>query len=353
MRRTRAGSTWSPRSAAVFIALFVGGAFAACSSSSSDGDTTPDAAPPRDSSTMQDTGTDAHDASDAKVQDAPSDAPRVDAADGSITDAGQDTSTTDSGLPPAASLWAGPALPAFDMATVTHVRQVRATGQTKANRLAVVAKFGDSITASTSFFYDVGDGKAVLGDYGALQGTIDAIRAVDVGDGKNSFNRVSTGAVGGWYASDALRPTDHVKGEVTALRPGYAIVEFGTNNDGNPSVLATDLNTIIDEIEAEGTVAVISTIPDRMDYEGAGGNIRSMNVQIRNIASTRHLPMIDLFAGLAGLPQAGLGPDKIHPSVGANGTSGNFTSAYITVYGYNVRNLTAIQMLDRLRALPQ
>ncbi|WP_394832220.1 SGNH/GDSL hydrolase family protein [Pendulispora rubella] len=354
MRRIRTGSTWSPRSAAVFIALFVGGAFAACSSSSSDGDPTPDAATPRDTSTpKQDTGTDAQDsATDAKVQDAPSDGPRADAADGSITDAGKDTSTTDSGLPPAASLWAGPALPAFDMATVTHVRQVRATGQTKSNRLAVVAKFGDSITAQAGFFYDVGDGNTVFGSYTALQGTIDAIRAVTVGDGKNSFNRVSTGATGGWKSGDVLSPTNHVEGEVSALRPGYAIVMFGTN-DGNATTFATNMNTIVDQLEAEGVVAIVSTIPDRTDYDGAEQVVRAMSEKVRTMAAQRHLPMIDLFAGLSTLPSSGLGPDEIHPSMGASGTTANFTADYITVYGYNVRNLTAIQMLDRLRALPQ
>ena len=325
---------------------------AACSSSSSDGDPMPDAATPQDTSTpKQDTGTDANGGVDANTHDAPSDA-RAD-ADGSIADAGKDTSTQDSGLPPAASLWAGPALPAFDMATVTHVRQVRATGQTKGNRLAVVAKFGDSITASTSFLCDVGDGTFTLGNYAALTTTIEAVRAVTFTDAKNSFNHASSGAVGGWRAGDALRPTDHVKGEIGALRPGYAIVMFGTNNDGTATTLATDLNTILDEIEAEGTVAVVSTIPDRTDWDGAGTIVRSINTQIRSIATQRHLPLIDLFVALSTLPSAGLGPDNVHPSQAGAGTSGNFTDAYITVYGYNVRNLTAIQMLDRLHALPQ
>ncbi|WP_394822175.1 SGNH/GDSL hydrolase family protein [Pendulispora albinea] len=335
-----------------FLVVAAAGFFGACSSSS---DVHPPADGPGSGDGAADRNQPARDGASGSIGDRPDgDVGLEDASN--PADAGPDTSVPpppgDAGLPPAASLWASPALPAFDAETVAHVRQVRALGQTKSNRPEVVGKLGDSITASSSFFYDVGNNAYALGNYAALGPTIEAIRAVPVGGGKNAFNRDSLAAKGGWTSGDVLAGTpSYVQREVAAIRPGYAIVMFGTN-DGNAATLATNMNRIVDQLESEGVVAVVSTIPDRTDYADAGTLIRAINTQVRSITAQRHVPLIDLFAALGALPNVGLGPDGVHPSVAAPGTSGYFNDSDLQ-YGYNVRNLTAIQMLDRLRALPQ
>ncbi|MBP6835339.1 MAG: hypothetical protein KA978_31430, partial [Deltaproteobacteria bacterium] len=67
-----------------------------------------------------------------------------------------------------------------------------------------------------------------------------------------------------------------------------------------------------------------------------------------------HVPLLDYWAALQTLPSHGVSPDRIHPSVYVTG--GSTEPAYFTEaglrYGYNMRNLTAIQMLDRMRRLP-
>jgi len=330
---------------------------AACTSSSSPDTTSPtDPNTPRDASPLDsNTGSFGNGGNgtsgDASGTDGPdATPPRLDAAPPS--DAGTDASSPppDAGPPPAASLWASDVLPAFDMATVSHVRDVRAAGRTKGNHPDVIAKFGDSITASTNFLSDIGNGSYSLGSYSALSETIASIRNATLSDGKNSFNHVSSGAVGGWTSTDALGPPSAIEAEVSAIRPAYAIVMFGTN-DRSANELATDLNEIVNQLEGQGTVAILSTVPDRVDYSGADALIRAINDQVRALTSRRHLPLIDLFVALAPLPDLGIGPDGVHPSVQSTGTSGDFTNAGLQ-YGYNTRNLTAIQMFDRLLELP-
>lgn len=284
----------------------------------------------------------------------PGDAPFEDGAppiaDGGSEAAPPDPPDTGPGGNHAASLWESPALPALDAATVAHVREIRAVGVTRGNRAAVIAKLGDSITATPNFLTDIGNGNFTLGAYSALSGTIQAVRGVTLSDGKNAFNRTSTGAKGGWTSGNVLGPPSAVEAEITSIRPAYAIVMFGTN-DGNSATLYTNLNTIVDQLEAEGTVPILSTIPRRVDYASAGEVVAKMNNSVKATASERHLPLIDLFTALAPLPNFGISSDKVHPSVEGPGTSGDFTADGLE-YGYNMRNLTALQMLDRLRALP-
>jgi lysophospholipase L1-like esterase len=265
-----------------------------------------------------------------------------------VTDSRVDPPDT-SGNDDAARLWASAVLPAFDAATVAHLRDVRALGASRGNRDVVLAKMGDSITASTNFLCDLGDGRYSLGGYAALSATVQAFSATALAGGKNSFNRYSSAATGGWTSADVLGPPSEVENEVDTIHPAYAIVMFGTN-DASAQKLGTNMNAIIGQLEAEGTVAVLSTIPTRSDYSGAAELTHAINDTVRSIAGTRHLPLIDLQLALDPLPNGGLGADKVHPSVAGTGTAGDFSTSGLQ-YGYNVRNLTALQMLDRMRAI--
>ena len=70
------------------------------------------------------------------------------------------------------------------------------------------------------------------------------------------------------------------------------------------------------------------------------------------MANERRLPLLEFWAALQGLPHQGIDPDNVHPSVYTTG-SGNASAAVFTDaalrFGYNVRNLTALLMLERLR----
>ena len=248
-------------------------------------------------------------------------------------------------------------LPAFDSATESHVRDIVARGVARGNRREVFAKIGDSITESQSFLFDCGYGWANLGAYSDLADTVHYYSTTAIGD-RNSFNRASVCAVAGWTAAAALEgyPDAPLTRELEATRPMWAIVMYGTND-----LQVTDIGTytmnlsrVLDVIEQYDVVPVMSTIPPRADGEPYNSRASRFSDVVRSLAATRHLPLIDYNLALQPLPSYGLSPDGIHPNTYVDPTDSetdacDFTSAGLR-FGYNMRGLTAIQMLARLRA---
>ena len=63
------------------------------------------------------------------------------------------------------------------------------------------------------------------------------------------------------------------------------------------------------------------------------------------MAQQYSIPLWDYWAALQPVPNQGIGPDGIHPSVPADNQTANFTGDHLN-YGYTVRNLTALQVLN-------
>jgi lysophospholipase L1-like esterase len=250
-------------------------------------------------------------------------------------------------------------VPTFDAATIAHVREVRTRGVARGMRLNVFAKIGDSITESASFLSDIGFGWYELGSWTSLEPTVRYFSTQTITGSANSFNRASVCAMGGWVSQYALSgdPDSALRRELDATRPAYAMVMYGTNDLDRYStaVFRTNMERIVDIIEANGTVATISTIPDRLDRPDAGALVPMFNQTIRDIAAARHLPLMDYWAALQPLPRRGVDTDGIHPSpyvTASGGTAcGVLTTAGLRA-GYNMRNLVALVLLDRLRNLP-
>lgn len=247
-------------------------------------------------------------------------------------------------------------LPVLDSATVARIRAIRAAGAARGNRANVFAKIGDSITESGSFLFDIGEGWGEFGGYTGLEPTVAFFRAQSIGD-RNSFNRASVCATAGWTAARALEgdPSSPLRNELAATRPAYAVVMYGTNDIdmATPDALQTNLTRIAQIIEDNGTVPILSTIPDRTDRSAAGALALTMNQRIRAIASARHIPLMDFWAALQPLPSKGMDGDGIHPNVYRNNgdpQAGNFSTAGLR-FGYNTRNLVTVLALDRVRAV--
>jgi lysophospholipase L1-like esterase len=131
---------------------------------------------------------------------------------------------------------------------------------------------------------------------------------------------------------------------------------YGTNDmqRGTIDQYRANLGMVLDVIEARDVVPIMSTIPPRGDGEPYATLAVQFNEVVRDIASTRHLPLIDLYNALLPLPGEGLGTDGIHPNT-YNDPRDSYTDACDMSdaglqFGYNMRNLTALQMLQRLRA---
>jgi lysophospholipase L1-like esterase len=285
----------------------------------------------------------------------PADVPGDDA--GSLTDGSHPSSADVPSLPPPPP--AGEVLPAFDAATEANVRAIVERGRARGNRHQVVAKIGDSITESQSFLGDCGFGWYHLGTYAGLEPTIQYFRSEQLGDGRNALNRTSLSAVAGWTTADALGPggdASPVAQELDAIHPQWAIVMYGTNDLERLELATyqTNLRTIVELIQSRDVVAVLSTIPPRGDGEPFASRVAAYNDVVRAVAMGYHLPLIDYWVALTAAPNHGLGPDGVHPNLYYDGMEDELDGCEFTdpalQFGYNLRNLTALEMLTRLRA---
>jgi hypothetical protein len=246
--------------------------------------------------------------------------------------------------------------PSFSSTVIERMRLIYVVGQAKGNRADVFSKVGDSISASPSFLGPIGEGRYQLGDYGYLQPVIDLFSTTPARQG-NSFQNSSLAAGVGWAAWGVLDPqladaTLCVPGETPLAceyrltRPSFALIMFGTNDVGYRSAaeFEGDLRRIIEVSELSGVIPILSTIPERPD---TAQRVLEFNNVIRSLASARNAPLWDYHEALRGLPNEGLAWDNLHPSSPPEwfDDAADFR-AHNLVYGYVIRNLTALQMLD-------
>lgn len=217
-------------------------------------------------------------------------------------------------------------------------------------RADVFAKVGDSITVSTAFLHCfASQGATDLAGRSELEETLLAFRAGDAA-GSTPWDRTSASAGSGWNAGTLLAGAPSpLTSEIAALAPRFAVVMLGTNDVGfeNPVWYGENLSAVIDQLIAAGAVPVMSSIPPRDDNAGAGALVPLHDAIARGIAEARQIPFMDYRGALLPLPDHGLAPDGVHPNAFPGGAC-DLTGEGLQ-YGYNVRNLLALEGLDRAR----
>ncbi len=262
-----------------------------------------------------------------------------------VTDAvAATTNTTSSG---------GSAIPGVVPSVGSGARQIYLTGQRLGNRADVFSKVGDSITASSNFLYPIGYGGLQLGDYGYLQPVVDYFSRTTART-NNSFANDSIAARNGWTSGDLLDPN---RGEQTGcpgeapltceyrlVRPSVALIMIGTNDATggvSSAQFQANLQTIVQTTINLGIIPVLSTLPDN---NIAPDHIAEFNGIIVSVASGYNIPLWNYWQAMQGLPGRGISGDGVHPSTGP------FEAGILTgdglIYGYNMRNLTALMVLD-------
>ena len=236
-------------------------------------------------------------------------------------------------------------------------RQIYLRGQEMGNHSDVFSKVGDSITASDLFLDPIGHGSFYLGDYEHLGSVIRYFSQTPARD-HYSFANTSLAARGGWRAADVLNPARSTPGiclqnesplvcEYRVNKPAIALIMLGTND-----VAATDtasysasMNRIVLISIDMGVIPVLSTIPDQPGTPNAN-RIREFNLVIARIASSQGIPLWDYWRAMQRLPNSGMSSDNIHPSYNyISPRTAHFTEEDLR-YGYNMRNLTALIILD-------
>jgi hypothetical protein len=230
-------------------------------------------------------------------------------------------------------------------------------GKSLGNRPNVFSRVGDSITASPFFLTPIGQGQANLGQYVAtLSPVINYFSQANARAG-NSFANPPLSAGNGWGADRILEPgyayTDICGNEsplvceYKRVKPALALIMIGTNDSGgvDPAVYTANLRKIVQISIDMGVIPVISTIPPKRVDAWNNNRVDQWNTIIRNVAAEFSVPLWDYWYVLQNAPNFGISSDGIHPSAPANGATGSFTPENAG-FGYNVRNLTALQVLD-------
>jgi GDSL-like Lipase/Acylhydrolase family len=270
----------------------------------------------------------------------------------------------------AAGEWEGlPVIPALEPVVAGHLKKIAGRGERLGNDPGVFAKIGDSITASPSFLQGLACRAPRLGTWNELRGTLEFFGETSVPRGleeaqcsvTNSYSRLGIAAAGGWRAVDALMPREsfpECKGlpavgcELHLLRPSVALIMFGTNDleDFTAVEFRRSLASVVRRVSGAGTIPVISTIPPRAQRRFSQ-RVSRFNAEIAALAENRALPLWNFWRQMAGpgVSNSGLSRDGVHPSVLCPPcTAVDFRPAGLR-YGYALRNLGALLVLDRLR----
>jgi hypothetical protein len=266
-----------------------------------------------------------------------------------------------------------PIVPVINSASKATLRAIYLSGQGLGNRAGVFAKVGDSITASGSFLSDIGCQSENLGDYSSLASTISFFRTTTFPTGygsawcsdSNSFNAYSVSADSGWSADYALAvlnplPSGCTAPNNTALlcelkrkKPSIVLIMYGTNDlerYNDLSTFRTQLMTIVQKSVAAGVIPVLSTIPGRTD--SYAGRVASYNAAIIAVAQANDIPLWNYWLALQApsIIDHGISADGVHPNIYLGDQGADFTTTGLK-YGYNQRNLTAVQVLEVIKRI--
>ncbi len=262
-----------------------------------------------------------------------------------------------------------PVAPELGPAVTSHLEKVAGRGERFGNHPGVVAKIGDSITASPSFLQALACSSPQLGEWEELRGTLGFFGRTAVPGGSeepqcpvsNSYSRLGLAAVGGWRAADALAPRESfpecqglpaVSCELQLLRPSVALIMFGTNDLEEITAVQfrLDLARVVRLVSSAGTIPVISTIPPRA-RQPFSPRVTRFNAEIAGLAENRALPLWNYWRQMVeqGVPRAGLSRDGVHPSVLCPPCTAIDFGPVGMRQGYALRNLGALRVLDRLR----
>jgi hypothetical protein len=189
-----------------------------------------------------------------------------------------------------------------------------------------------------------------LGDYASLQPAIDYF--------KGSFQRPSLAAKAGlnsagllttlWTGEQCQKNESLLDCQYRLDQPSFAIIAIGTNEayyvKMSPGSFERNMRVILNDTISKGIVPILGTKAD--DVEGDG----SINATIARLALEYQLPLWNFWRAAQPLPDHGLGTlDAEHLSSVSYANFTDFTIPDSLKYGMQVRNLTALQMLDFLR----
>jgi len=231
------------------------------------------------------------------------------------------------------------------------VLEIYERGLLMGNNPNAFSKVGDCHSTNPDFLrdYDRGSGAYNLGEYASLQSTIDYF--------SGSFGRSSLAAKKGLSTAGVLAPLwadwkqcasneTPLDCEYRKHRPSFAIISLGTNEAYDikldPTPFEGRLRRIIEHSIDQGVVPILSTKADNDE-----GN-HYINYVTARLAVEYELPLWNFWRAVQPLPLHGL-QNADHLTYAPTSSYANFSKPEYLNYGMQVRNLTALQVLDVVR----
>jgi hypothetical protein len=238
-------------------------------------------------------------------------------------------------------------LPVIPATISDKVRAIYRRGLTLGNNPHVFSRIGDCTSAAPGFLVGF-DRNYNLGEFTYLQPTIDYFQG--------SFERPSIAAKAGlnsasllttlWTGEECLKNENLLTCQYRLDHPSFAIISIGTNEayyvHRNPASFETNMRRIIEDTIAQGIVPILGTKAD--DFEGDN----TINPTIARLAKEYEIPLWNFWLAAQPLPNHGM-VDASHLSTISYTNFTDFSLPHSMEYGMQVRNLTALQMLDFLR----
>jgi hypothetical protein len=252
---------------------------------------------------------------------------------------------TSSPTPLPADFWQ--TLPVIPGQVSARVRTIYQRGQALGNSPRTFSRIGDCASAAPAFLVGF-DHNYNLGEYRSLQPAIDYF--------KGSFGRPSLAAKAGLNSAGLLTTLwtgEQCKANETLLdcqyrldQPSFAFIAIGTNEayyvHESPGSFERNMRIILDDTIARGIIPILGTKADNVEGD------QSINATIARLALEYQLPLWNFWRAVQPLPNQGM----IQPEHLSSISYANFTDFSIPnslQYGMQMRNLTALQMLDFLR----
>jgi hypothetical protein len=135
-----------------------------------------------------------------------------------------------------------------------------------------------------------------------------------------------------------------------------ALIMYGTNDSehsSDRSTFAQQLNALVRVCIAAGVIPILSTIPPRPSDPLMDERARRYNEAIVKVAASEEVPLVNYWRALVegDTVNEGISGDGVHPNVfsgcAPHCQSTDFSAEGLR-YGFNVRNLTALEALAQV-----
>ena len=244
----------------------------------------------------------------------------------------------------------GPSSYPYISGTSGRAKTIFAAGQKLGNRPGSVALVGDSNTDNPAFFKPFAWGVYDLAGFSYLQDTVNFFQS--------SFLHDSPAAIGGFNTTKVLDPGNARAGcqpgesplrcEYRQTRPSVALILIGTGDQHTWQGYEQRYRQILNETIELGIIPVLITKADDLEFKDNSAPFGYLNSIVVRLAGEYGVPLLNFRQVADTLPNKGCIADGLHYNKPGDGQVANFNAAYLQ-YGYNQRNLTALQVLDLLR----